>query len=336
MNRTIKALLVIGLLLLLPLAFTFAEGQQEQQSGESSQMSEETGGQKAPADTASTVRFVEVGWLDIEATTATTRLVLESLGYKTTSETVSVPVAYEGMAAEDADIFLGNWMPSMASIAEPHFAEGTVEKVGVNLEGAKYTLAVPTYLAERGLRSFGDIVDFGEELDYKIHGIEAGNDGNQLIQEMIDTNAFGLEDFEVVPSSEAGMLAEVKSRIPREEPIVFLGWEPHPMNTNFDMTYLEGGDDYFGPNYGAATVYTNARDGFLAENPNLSRFFDNLQFTLAMENEIMKAINEGAQPRQAANAWLRENPEILSRWLDGVVTVDGSAGKPAVREALGI
>jgi glycine betaine/proline transport system substrate-binding protein len=338
MNHTIRKWLVLGLLLLLPLSFAVAEGQQEQQSApaETQESTESGTDRQPPADAASVVRFVEVGWLDIEATTATTRLVLEALGYRTTSETVSVPVAYEGMAAEDADIFLGYWYPSMASIAEPHFEEGGVVNVGVNLEGAKYTLAVPTFLAEQGLESFGDIADFGEELDYKIHGIEAGNDGNQLIQEMIDTDAFGLGDFEVVPSSEAGMLAEVKSRTPREEPIVFLGWEPHPMNANIDMTYLEGGDDYFGPDYGAATVYTNARDGFLEENPNLEQFFNNLQFTLAMENEIMKAISEGASPRAAATAWLQENPGVLSDWLDGVVTLDGAPGEPAVREALDI
>lgn len=338
MNRIMKQGLVLSLFLLLPLSFAVAEGQQEQQStpAQTEDSTQTTSDRQPPADTASIVRFVEVGWLDIEATTATTRLVLEALGYRTTSETVSVPVAYEGMAAEDADIFLGYWYPSMASIAEPHFEEGGVVNVGVNLEGAKYTLAVPTFLAEEGLESFGDIAEFGEELDYKIHGIEAGNDGNQLIQKMIDTDAFGLGDFEVVPSSEAGMLAEVKSRIPREEPIVFLGWEPHPMNTNYDMTYLEGGDDYFGPNYGAATVYTNARDGFLEANPNLERFFENLQFTLAMENEIMKAISEGAAPRAAATDWLRENPGIFSEWLDGVVTVDGAAAEPAVRDALDI
>ena len=345
MNTLLKKGLIAALVLLIPISFAFGSGEQEQsgsggQTGETGQTEETSASSERetdePMDATSVVEFVEVGWLDIEATTATTRLVLEGLGYSTTSESVSVPVAYEGMAADDADIFLGYWYPSMASIAEPHFEEGTVENVGVNLEGAKYTLAVPTYLAEEGLTSFSDISEFGEELDYKVHGIEAGNDGNQLIKQMIDEDAFGLEDFEVVPSSEAGMLAEVGSRVPREEPIVFLGWEPHPMNTNIDMTYLEGGDDYFGPNLGAATVYTNARAGFLGENPNLAQFFDNLQFTLAMENEIMKEISEGTEPREAAAAWLRENPEMLGEWLDGVRTVDGEPGEPAVREALGL
>lgn len=328
---TQKFLLSLFVLCLIP-AMAFASGQAEASgSGEAeSQMNE-------GADVKmTTVDFVQVAWLDIEATTATTRLVLEALGYDTTSVTVAVPIAYEGMASGDADVFLGNWMPSMATIADQYFEDGTVEQYAVNLEGAKYTLAVPTYMAEQGLQDFSDIADFGEELEYNIHGIEAGNDGNQLIQQMIDENAFGLEDFNVVDSSEAGMLSEVRGRAPEEIPIVFLGWEPHPMNANIDMTYLTGGDDYFGPNLGAATVYTNVRTGYAEEFPNLGQFFSNLKFTLELENEVMTSISDGMNARDAAREWLQENPEILSTWLDGVYTVDGQPGLPAVREELGI
>jgi hypothetical protein len=51
---------------------------------------------------------------------------------------------------------------------------------------------------------------------------------------------------------------------------------------------LSGGDDYFGPDYGSATVYTNVRDGYTEECPNVGRLLDNLEFTLAMENEIIR------------------------------------------------
>ena len=36
---------------------------------------------------------------------------------------------------------------------------------------------------------------------------------------------------------------------------MFLGLEPHPMNANFDLTYVSGGDEVFG-DLGGATVYT--------------------------------------------------------------------------------
>lgn len=318
--------MLIATLFSLPV---FASGDQEDSASETAQDS-------SAAVNVTTVDFAEVAWLDIQATTATTRVVLEALGYETTSTSVSVPLAYEGMAGGDVDVFLGNWMPSMATIANTYFEEGNVVQYALNLEGAKYTLAVPTYLAEQGLEDFSDIADFAEELDYSIHGIEAGNDGNQLIQQMIDEDAFGLGDFHVVDSSEAGMLAEAQSRVQNQEPIVFLGWEPHPMNAFLDMTYLTGGDDYFGPNLGAAEVYTNSAAGWMEEYPNLGTFFSNLKFSLQMENEIMSSINEGSDARDAAVEWLRENPAILETWLDGVLAVDGSSGLQTVQDALDI
>jgi glycine betaine/proline transport system substrate-binding protein len=248
-----------------------------------------------------------------------------------------VPVTYASLKNQDIDVFLGNWMPTMEADVRPYLEDGSVESIGVNLEGAKYTLAVPAYLAEQGLKDFADIANFRDQLDGQIYGIEPGNDGNRLILQMIDENAFGLEGFELVESSEQGMLAQVARATRGEEPIVFLGWEPHPMNANFDLTYLSGGDDVFGPNYGGATVYTNVRAGYLEECPNVGQLLQNLKFTLEMENQIMGAIlDEGEDPNRAAAAWLTEHPDVLETWLDGVITFEGEPGLPAVQEHLGI
>jgi len=196
---------------------------------------------------------------------------------------------------------------------------------------------VPRYLADKGLTSFRDIAEFETQLDGEIYGIEPGNDGNRLIREMIETDTFGLGGFELVESSEQGMLAEVRRAVDDQEPIVFLGWEPHPMNAEFDMTYLAGGDDIFGPNYGGATVYTNVRAGLTEECPNLGALLENLVFSLAMENEIMAGIlQEGETAEAAAQAWLTAHPGVLEDWLAGVETVDGEPGLPAVRDHLGL
>jgi glycine betaine/proline transport system substrate-binding protein len=248
-----------------------------------------------------------------------------------------VPVTYASLKNKDIDVFLGNWMPTMEGDVRPYLEDGSVESVGVNLEGAKYTLAVPSYLAEEGLQDFADIAEFADELNGEIYGIEPGNDGNRLILEMIEKDAFGLSGFELVESSEQGMLAQVARATRAEEPIVFLGWEPHPMNSNFEITYLSGGDDWFGANYGGATVYTNVRAGYLEECPNVGRLLSNLQFTLPMENEIMSGIlDDGEAPEDAAADWLEEHPEVLETWLEGVETVGGEPGLPAVKEHLGI
>ena len=283
------------------------------------------------------VVFSDVGWTDITATTATAQTVLEALGYEVDVKVLSVPVTYTSMAEGDVDVFLGNWMPTMEADIAPYREAGTVETVGANLEGAKYTLATNAAGAALGISSFEDIAANADALGNEIYGIEPGNDGNRLIMDMIEADAFGLgaAEFEVVESSEQGMLAQVERATDRDEPIVFLGWEPHPMNANFELTYLTGGDDYFGPDLGGATVYTNTRAGLSEECANLGTLLSNMTFSLAMENKIMGAIlDDGEDPQAAARAWLSANQDVLDGWLDGVTTFDGGDAMEAVTGAL--
>ena len=279
--------------------------------------------------------FSDVGWTDITATTAATTLVLEALGYETETSVLSVPVTYAGLANGDIDVFLGNWMPTMEGDIASYREAGTVDTVRTNLEGAKYTLATNEPGAALGISDFNNIKDHADALESKIYGIEAGNDGNRLILDMIAAGQFGLAGFELVESSEQGMLAEVDRKTGAGQPIVFLGWEPHPMNANFKLTYLAGGDEVFGPDFGGAIVATNTRKGYVAECPNQGKFLQNLVFSLPMENEIMGAIlNDGTDPRDAAKAWLAANPTAWEPWLDGVTTKDGGDAKAAVTAAL--
>jgi glycine betaine/proline transport system substrate-binding protein len=291
------------------------------------------------ADPASceTVTFSDVGWTDITATTATASVILDALGYDPETQVLSVPVTYASLKNKDVDVFLGNWMPTMEADIAPYREDGSVETIVTNLEGAKYTLAVPKYAYDAGLKSFADIAKFKDELGGKIYGIEPGNDGNRLIIDMIEAGQFGLDGFEVVESSEAGMLSQVQRAVNANEPVVFLGWEPHPMNANIEMAYLEGGDDVFGPNYGGATVHTNVRQGFTEECPNLGKLLTNMVFSLQMENEIMGAIlNDGEDAEDAAEDWLKANPQVLDTWLAGVTTLGGEDGLAAVKADLGL
>jgi glycine betaine/proline transport system substrate-binding protein len=293
--------------------------------------------QAADAGACRQVRFSDVGWTDITATTALAGTVLQGLGYTAKTEVLSVPVTFTSLKNKDIDVFLGLWMPTMTADIKPYTADGSVDTLRVNLTGAKYTLAVPRYIFESGVKNFADLAGHKEKFDGKIYGIEPGNDGNRLIQSMIDKDAFGLKGWKLVESSEQGMLSQVRRAVRRKEWIVFLGWEPHPMNTSIDMAYLAGGDDYFGPDFGGATVYTTVRAGYAAACPNVGNFLNRLEFTLPMENEVMGLIlDDGMQPAKAAKKWLQAHPAVLTKWLEGVTTVDGKPGLPAVETSLGI
>lgn len=291
----------------------------------------------AQANQCETVRFSDVGWTDITATTAVATELLHGMGYKTRTQLLSVPVTYRSLANGDIDVFLGNWMPTMEADIAPYREAGTVETIHENLSGAKYTLAVPKYVYDAGVKNFADIAKHQEEFNGRIYGIEPGNDGNRLIIDMIENNAFGLSDFDLVESSEAGMMSQVNRSTRRNDWIVFLGWEPHPMNSNFELAYLEGGDDYFGENLGGASVFTNVRTGYVSECGNVGTLLTNLTFSLAAENEVMALIlNDGNKPEDAAKTWLTANPSALDAWLDGVETFDGQPALPAVRAYLNL
>ncbi|MBV8564474.1 MAG: choline ABC transporter substrate-binding protein [Methylobacteriaceae bacterium] len=292
----------------------------------------------ADAPSCKTVKLSDVGWTDITATTAVTARILQGLGYTAKIDVLSVPVTYASMKNKDIDVFLGNWEPSMENDRKPYVEDKSVVVVGANLpEGAKYTLAVPQYTYDKGLKDFGDIIKFKDSLKGKIYGIEPGNDGNRLVLDLIKNNKFSLNQFQLVESSEQGMLAQVQRATSRNEDIVFLGWAPHPMNVNFKIQYLTGGDDSFGPNFGGAIVYTNERAGFGADCPNAAKLIGNMKFTVDIENVIMnKILSDGEEAPKAAEEWLKANPQQIGPWLAGVTTIDGQPGEAAVKKSLGL
>nr|WP_246002397.1 choline ABC transporter substrate-binding protein [Pacificibacter maritimus] len=287
------------------------------------------------ADTAcESVSFSDVGWTDITTTTSIAKHLLTGLGYDVDVSVLSVPVTFASLSGSDVDVFLGNWMPAQNGAVEKYLEDGSIESINVNLTGTNYTLAVPAYTYEKGLKDFADIAKFADELDETIYGIEPGNEGNDYLVSLAEANTHGLGEFEVKESSEQGMLSQVRRAYDRGEDVVFLGWAPHPMNVNFDLKYLTGGEEFFG---GEGVVNTLTRKGFVQECPNVGKLLTQLDFTMSMESEIMGAIlNDGEDADDATKAWITANPTVLDAWLDGVTTTAGDEGLSAVKTSLGL
>ena len=251
------------------------------------------------------------GWTDNIVQNGFSTVVLKGLGYQPQETSLALGVLLEGMKMGSVDVFLANWTPNSDATLNPYIEAGAIRNVGTNLTDAKYALAVPTYAYEAGLKDFADIAEFRDELDGKLHALEAGNDSNNVLIKMQEDEAFGFQDFEIVESSEQGMLAAVEKAVSRDEPIVFVGWSPHPMNARFDMSYLSGGDDYFGPNYGSAEVWTGLRPDYADQCPNALKFFQNLRFTPDMLSANMQKVLDGEKTGQqvALEALKEDDPE---------------------------
>ena len=282
-----------------------------------------------------TVRLGDIGWTDVSATTALSAEILKSIGYEPEIHLLSMPVTFSGLKNNDIDVFLGNWMPTEEADIRPYLNEKSMVQLNQNLAHAKYTLAVPDYVYEAGVHSFEDLARHGEKFSKKIYGIEAGNDGNRLILKMIQENAFGLSNFELIESNEQGMLVAVNQAILRKDWIVFLGWAPHPMNLRFKLHYLSGGDNFFGPNYGESNVYTVVRKNFEHDCQNLAQFFKNFVLNVDIENKLMQDILEKKlSPREAAQQWMGKNPALVMGFLNKVQTKDGTESKLAFKKYL--
>ncbi len=286
------------------------------------------------ADPAScqAIRLSDPGWTDITSTNSIASVLLKGLGYKLDVKTMSVPIGYQALKSGNLDVFLGNWMPAQQKFRDDLDKAKAAEVVVRNLEGAKFTLAVPDYVAKAGVKDFSDLSAHADKFGKEIYGIEPGAPANQNIQKIIADKKFKLNGWKLVESSEQAMLAEVTRKDKAKQWVVFLAWAPHPMNTRFDMVYLSGGDDYFGPNYGGAEVLTDIRAGYGKECPNVTRFVSNLKFTLDMENQMMGAIlDDGKAPKVAATEWLKAHPDVIKPWLNGVTTFNGGDAEAAVK-----
>ena len=283
----------------------------------------------------SLVRLAEPGWTDLALTTAVTQTLLEGMGHETKTDILGIPVIYESMKRNDIDAFMGYWAPAMTTYFDAYRDSGAIETIHTNLEGAKFTWAVPSYVYEAGVHSFADLAAHAEEFDKKLYGIEPGS--NDIMLDIVNKDAFGLGGWDVVESSEQGMLSQVARLERREKWIAFLAWAPHPMNTNFDIKYLEGGDDYYGADFGGATVSTQVRKGYVSECPQVGKLLTQLTFNVALESEGMGYIlDDGMSGKEAARKLIASHPEMLDVWLEGISTIDGKAALPVIKADLGL
>lgn len=284
------------------------------------------------AESCKAVRFADVGWTDIQVITGIASNLFDALGYQSEVKTLSVPVTFASMKNKDIDVFLGNWMPSMTGDIKAYLDDKSVEQVGANLEGAGYGVVVPQYVADAGIKSVADLAANKDKFGGKFYGIESGNDGNRIIQTMIDDPKNNLKGFELVESSEAGMLTEAEKAMKNNEWILFLGWTPHPVMGEMKIHYLDGVVDY---GFGPATVYTTARAGYTTECPNAGKLISNLKFSLKMEGDMMAPVlKDGKDPKVVAAEWIKANPDSINAWLEGVTAFDGSDAKAAAASLL--
>ena len=279
------------------------------------------------------VNFGTVDWPEAVAKTNVASTIVDALGYQTEVQELGVPTVFQGLDTGDLDVFVEAWFPTM----QTNFDEvQDVESVTTNLEEATFSVAVNREACEAGVTSHEDLAEFADRFEEggtpTIYGLEPGNDGNQVVLDMIENDQYNLGDWELIESSTNGMLSEVDRRLGDGEWVAWTGWEPHWMNNRYDMCLLEDPEEAWG---GQSHVETLVNNEFPEQFPELYTFFEQMVVDRDIQRELIDGIdNSGLSPEEFALQWLRENPQITDNWLAGIEATDGTDGAEALRSYL--
>jgi len=275
-------------------------------------------------------RFVQQPWADLVVETQIATQVLEKLGYDTSVQEVSVPLAAQALSTGQADAYLGNWWPSQKPVFEDFLNAGKIQVTGTLLTGTQYAPAVPAYVTQQlGVRSLADLDKHADVFGRQILGIEPGTPGNKFITDAIEKNAYGLGDWKLVQSSTEAMLAEVTRRVAKQQPVVFLGWSPHWMTVQWKLDFLDDPQQVWP---GAGEIRVLSRGELEEQDPNLHRFLSHIRVDGETASQWIYDLDKERKPAETIAAeWIRSHPDVLRSWLEGVTSVDG---KPATEVIL--
>lgn len=253
-----------------------------------------------------------VAWDTEIASTHVVEYVLENkLGYEVDMLQVDAGPMFAGIANGSADAMVAAWLPGThASYIEEY--SGKIVDLGPNLEGAKIGMVVPAYMDVNSIEDLKDS-DIGEALNFTVTGIEPGAGVMMATERALE--AYGLTNWSVLSSSSAAMAAELLNAYKDEKPIIVTGWSPHWKFSKMDLKYLEDPQGVYGE---AENIHTFTRNGLEEDKPDAYQFLDQFYWTEDDMNSVMLAIQDGAEPADAAADWVNANEEKVKAWLDGI------------------
>jgi glycine betaine/proline transport system substrate-binding protein len=271
----------------------------------------ESKGSGSPAKNK-TITLAYVAWDSEIASTNVVREVLESkLGYKVNMLQVDAGPMYLGISDGSADAMVAAWLPSThgENYYEPN--KDKFEDLGVNLDGTKVGLAVPTYM---NISSIEDLKsDVGQSVNYTITGIEPGAGIMTATAKVIEQ--YELKDWKLLESSSAAMAKVLQDAYAKEEPIIVTGWTPHWMFAKMDLKYLDDPKGVYG---GDEQIHTLVRLGLKEDQPEAYKFLDQFEWTPADMEAVMVDINGGMSEEEASKKWVENNADKVSKWIDGI------------------
>ncbi len=253
------------------------------------------------------VSIAMVEWSECVALTQLAKVALEQNGYNVNIVIEDVAPAYDAVATGKADLFLDVWEPFSH---EPYIMkyENQLELIGTINDNARLGFAVPNYVTIDSVSELNEHID---RFNHQIIGINPGAGIMNVADNVIRDYQL---NYSLISSSESKMLESLKNAIANHEWIIVTGWEPHPMNEDFGLKFLEEPKGIFGRDESISIMATK---GWAESNPDLDRFLGNFRLDNKKFNSLMKEIvNSPGNEYQAAKKWYSDNKALVDAWFE--------------------
>ncbi|MFS1136634.1 ABC transporter permease/substrate binding protein [Enterococcus hirae] len=246
-----------------------------------------------------------VEWDTEVASTNVVAEVLKGMGYDVSITPLDNSIMWESVSKGESDGMVAAWLPKTHGSQYAQYKD-QINDLGANLTGAKVGLAVPSYM------DVNSIEELTNQAGKKITGIEPGagvvNAAENTIKQYDN-----LKDWTVETSSSGAMTVALGQAIKKKEPIVITGWTPHWMFAKYDLKYLEDPKKAMGS---AEEIHTIVRKGLKEDQPEAYKVLDNFHWSEKDMEKVMLEINNGKDPQQAAQDWIKENQKTVDSWKE--------------------
>lgn len=250
---------------------------------------------------------ISLSYVEWDTEVASTNVIAEVLkqeGFDVTITPLDNAIMWESIANGESDAMVAAWLPNTHGAQYEQYQD-KVDNLGVNLEGAKVGLTVPSYM---NVNSIDELTD---EANQTITGIEPGAGVVKAAEETLSAYD-NLSDWQLETSSSGAMTVALGQAYKKKEPIVITGWSPHWMFAKYDLKYLEDPKQAMGAE---ETINTMARQNLKEDSPEAYRILKNFKWSKDDMEKVMLEINSGTDPVEAAQNWIKENPDTVKAWL---------------------
>lgn len=261
------------------------------------------------------IRIGWTAWSDAEAVTKLAqRLIEDRLEQPVELVLADIGLQYQGLAKGDLDFMMMSWQP----LTHANYLEkvgGKIVSLGILYTRARLGWVVPDSIPADQLSSLADLAKpaVRDKLGGRIQGIDPGAGLMQASEKALEE--YGLDGYELVSASGAGMTAALSRAVRRDEWIVVTGWSPHWKFSQWKLRYL---DDPKGALGGLERIHVMARQGFYQDHPEVAEFLTRMYIPLDELEAMMLQANETSY-EAAVETYIAEHPRRIDYWISGKV-----------------